>query len=166
MKKGAPIRRGTGAFLLKRVDQIELIPVQVRLNLTRCGDNFLYDRRIAVQSSPVPPIEARDRIAANLPQRINMVLEDIGGSSLFTFGEGGQNSVLLLTPKAISDLDIILVLREPNADVTQIPLPLLTQAGDRFALAIEGVIGGIQVVLEFQDDVDWPALQAGLQFIA
>src|SRR5438876_9975395 len=71
---------------LERVDQVKLQTVQVRLDLTYAC-SFYGILQISVQSASVPPGKAGDGVAAQLPEGINAMLQNIGRCSLIAFRE-------------------------------------------------------------------------------
>src|SRR5438093_12409445 len=73
---------------LERVDQVKLQTVQVRLDLTHLyACSFYGILQIGVQSASVPPGKAGDGVAAQLPEGINAMLQNIGRCSLIAFRE-------------------------------------------------------------------------------
>ena len=65
----------------------------------------------------MPPGKAGESIGTQLPQSINAVLKNVGGSALIAFYEGSNGGILFFTQPRISELHIILVLCLAKAEV-------------------------------------------------
>ena len=95
------------------------------------------------------------------------MLQDVRRGSLFTLRERRQNRILFLAPESITKLDIVLVLEfaRSQARLAQVAFPLAPETGNSLASGVKGMSGGIEVVLEFKNQVEWKLLQACLDLV-
>src|SRR5581483_9906588 len=92
---------------LESVNQIELLPFQVRLFRPLCrrppGSEYCM-LQARVQCSSHPQRISRDCIRRELPKSINAMLQDVTRGTLLAFCPGCDDRILFRTPPRVSDL--------------------------------------------------------------
>src|SRR5207248_10267178 len=110
------------------IDLFKLEPVQPRYLLSCRGDRFVRQGSVGLQigigKATAPVGKAGERIGTQLPQCIDAMLQEVGRSALIAFAEGGDVRILLLPQPCISDLNIVLVLGLPDAEIGAVFLVL------------------------------------------
>ncbi len=101
--------------------------------------------QIAIECASHPQVEACRCVRTQFPQSVDLVLHDVGRSALLALRERGDDCILLLPFKHITELHIILVLQLSQTEIGQIAMRLFAQTG-RIAQGVERVAGRIQVV--------------------
>src|SRR5207248_8279050 len=94
---------------LERIDQVKLQTVQVRFDLPNLYACCFYGvLKVRIQSAPTVPGKARHGVAAQLPQGIDTVLQDVSRGALVAFSKRGEHRVLLLPQPCITNLNVVL----------------------------------------------------------
>src|ERR1700730_9776010 len=94
-------------WALERIDQIKLEAIQVWL-LRASGNARPPDRiqQTAVQSASMPQSKGGHRVAAQLIESIDSVLQNVGGGPLIAFVERGNERLLFLPQPGVTELNI------------------------------------------------------------
>src|SRR6202451_1626889 len=159
---------------LERVDQVELQAVQVRLLLSGFGNGrkavVVVEQssvvfQIRVENAPTPPGKAGEGVGTQLPQSVEAVLQNVGGSSLIAFNERRDGGVLFFAEPRVANLNIILVLHLAHAGVKPIFLVLAAQSLDDGTLGVQRMIFRIEVIEELKQHVDRQTGKAGLDLV-
>jgi len=89
-RRPAGDREGRPAIrTLERVNQVELVPVEIGLLLTCRGDGLGRKSRVVleagVERAPMPPGEAGQRVGAQSPEGVNAILQNVRRRALVAF---------------------------------------------------------------------------------
>src|SRR5882672_212080 len=114
---GWPTPGGCPFWTLEAVNDVELKPVQVLVRLA--GDASARGRGCSVlkdgvlergvQGAATPECESGGRVRVQPVQGVEAVLQDVRGSALIAFYEGGDRRILLLPQIGVADLEVSFV---------------------------------------------------------
>ena len=110
--------------------------------------------QVRVQSAAAPPGKAGERVGTQFPERVDAILQDVGGSALVAFNKRRDDGVLFFAVPGIAKLQVVLVLGLAQAEVKPVFLVLTAQAGNHVALGVERMGRGIRIVEKLQQQVD------------